>query len=46
VKNRDIMAVSIAVIMGALVGVTASLLRRLTEREATRHQPTDNLPTR
>jgi predicted MFS family arabinose efflux permease len=46
VENRDIMAVSIAVIMGALVGVTASLLSRLTEREATRHQPSDNLPTR
>jgi hypothetical protein len=46
VKDRDLMAVSIAVIMGALVGVTASLLSRLTEQEATAHQPTDKLPTR
>jgi hypothetical protein len=46
-KNPDIVAVSIAVIMGALVGVTASLLSRLAEREITRPpQPAGKLPTR
>ena len=46
-KNRDIVAVSIAVIMAALVGVAASLLRPLAERELPQpDQSTDKSPTR
>jgi uncharacterized membrane protein (DUF485 family) len=46
-KNPDIVVVSIAVIMLALVGVIASVLGPLAERALPEpHQPTDKSPTR
>jgi hypothetical protein len=46
-KSRDIVVISIFVIMAALVAVMASLLSPLAEREVPQpHQSTDKSPTR